>query len=86
MFKFIDRDHVGHRTTGVNIGHDHFLAGGNDRRRFGHKINSAKNNEAGCGLGCLKGKAERVPDIVGNVLDLRQLVVMRQDDCLPLLS
>ena len=41
-------------------------------------MNTGKDDQRGVGRGRLPGEAERIADIIGHVLDVRLLIVMRQ--------
>jgi len=43
-------------------------------------VNACEDNDIGIGLGCLLAQAEAVADVIGDILNLRFLVVVGQDD------
>jgi hypothetical protein len=47
-------------------------------------VNTTEDNHVGIRLGGLNAQAERVSHEVGHVLDFLDLVVMGEDDCIPL--
>ena len=80
--ELIGRGHVGHRTTGRQVGEDHLLV----RRAehvgaLGHEVHATEDDELGVGmLAHMAGKLERVAGVVGKLDHLVALVVMAQDD------
>ena len=73
------RDRVRKRAAGIEIGDQHELPRAQDRRGLGHEVHAAEDDRLGVGGGRLLGEAERVPDVVGDVLNLGQLVVVGED-------
>ena len=73
-------DRVGERAAGVEVGDQHLLLGREDRGGLGHEVDAAEGDHLGVGVGRLAREPERVADEVGDVLDLRQLVVVGEDD------
>jgi hypothetical protein len=49
-------------------------------RRLRHEVDAAEQDDVGVGLLGGLGELERIPDDVGDVLDVGLLVVVRQDD------
>ena len=43
-------------------------------------MHPGEDDDIGAGLGCLLGKAEGIAHIIGHILNLRDLVVVGQDD------
>ncbi len=77
--KVVRGDRRRERTTGLEVGKQHRLVGGEDRGRLGHEVHAAEQDDVGVG-GCgLAGKTEGVADVVGDVLDLGDLVVVGED-------
>jgi hypothetical protein len=72
-------DRVSQRAAGVRIGQQHGLPGREDRRRLGHEVHAAERDHVLGGRSGLDRQAERVADVMGHVLDLGQLVVVRED-------
>ena len=64
---------------GVEVGQQHGLLGREDRRRLGHEVDAAERDHVVGGSGRLDREAERVADVIGDVLDLGQLVVVGED-------
>ena len=73
-------DRVRQRAAGVGVGDQHALVRTQDRRGLGHEVHAAEDDRLGVGRGGLLGEPERVPDVVGDVLDLGKLVVVGEDD------
>ena len=73
-------DRVGERAAGVGVGDQHGLVRREDRGRLGHEVDAAEDDRVGVGRGRLAREPERVAHVVGDVLDLGQLVVVGEDD------
>ena len=73
-------DRVGQRAAGVGIGQQDGLLRAQDRGRLGHEVHAAERDHVGVGGRRLLREAERVADVVGDLLDLGQLVVVGEDD------
>jgi hypothetical protein len=71
---------VGERAAGVLVGQDDRLLRVEDLRGLRHEMDAAEEDQLGIALG-LRGarEVERVPEVVGEVLDLGVLVVVRED-------
>ena len=76
-------DRRGERAAGGEIRQQHGLLRRQNRRRLGHEVHAAEDDDVGVGLRRLAGQAERVADEIGDVLDLGPLVVVREDDRVP---
>lgn len=76
----IGRTAIGQRAAGVQIRNDNFLVGVENFGRLGHKMDPGKDDQIGVGFGRLARQSQRVADVIGQVLDDRFLVVVRQDD------
>ena len=85
MAELIGRAAVGERAAGRQIGQHDGALGVQDLGHLGHEVHAAERDHVGVGL--LRGarEAEAVADVIGEVLDLRLLVVVRQDDGVALL-
>ena len=59
---------------------EHLLAGAEDFGRLGHEMHAAKDDALGIRLGGFHGQPERITGEVGQVLDRRNLVIVREDD------
>ena len=77
--QLLGRDRVGQRAAGVEVGDQDGLLGREDRGRLGHEVHAAEGDDVGVGGGRLLAEAERVAHVVGDVLDLGQLVVVGED-------
>ena len=82
--KFFSRTGIGQGTPRVHVGNDDGLRGVQDLCGLTHEVNTAEDNDVGIRLGGLNAQAKRVSHEVGHVLDLLNLVVMGEDDCIPL--
>ncbi len=72
------------RAPGVQVGDEDGLARAQDRGRLGHEMDTAEDDRLPLGRSSHARETERVPDVVGDVLDLRHLVVVGEDDRVPL--
>ena len=79
LLEFAQRDHVGHRTAGVRVGHQDGPVGVDEFGGLGHEADAAQNDHVGLDLGGLACHGERIADDVGYILDLRYLVIVRED-------
>ena len=68
------------RATGVGVGQDDDLAGVHDLGGFRHEVDAAEDDDIGVGGLGLIGEAERVADVVGDILDVAGLIVVGEDD------
>ena len=74
-------DRGGERAARAHVRDQHGLVRVQDLRGLGHEVHAGLHDDRRLGLGRLDGKLQRVADEIGNaVVDLRRLVVMRQDD------
>ena len=78
--QLVGGDRVGQRAAGVGVGQQDGLVRTQDRGRLGHEVHAAEGDHLGVGDGGALREAERVADVVGHLLDLGQLVVVREDD------
>ena len=78
--QLIGVDRLRERAAGAEVRDQHGLLGAEDRGGLGHEVNAAELDHLGIGLRRLAGEAERVADEVGHVLQLRQLIVVGEDD------
>jgi hypothetical protein len=72
-------DRGGERTAGAEVGQEHRLLGTEDRGRLGHEVDAAEDDRLRVGRGRLAREAERVADVVRDVLHLGSLVVVGED-------
>ena len=77
--QLVGGDRLGEAAAGPLVGDQHRLVVAQDLRRLGHEVDAAEHDRRRLGLGRDPGQPERVADVVGDVLDLRQLVVVGQD-------
>ena len=69
--------HIRHGTAGPEVGQHHDLIfAGEDIRRFGHEMHSAKDDEPGLGGGRFSGQIERITPLIGAGDDLIRLIMM----------
>ena len=73
-------DRRGERAAGGEIGKQHGLLRREDRRRLGHEVHAAEDDDVGVGLRRLAREAERIADEIGDVLHFGALVVVREND------
>ena len=83
--ELVGRAAVLEAAAGVHVGQDDDLFGRQDLRRLGHEAHAAKGDHLGVGRRRLARQIEAVADEIGEVLDLRLLVIMREDDRVALL-
>ena len=74
------------RAAGLEVGQQHPLRGRQNRRGLRHEVDAREDDHLGRRLRRLAGEAERVAHEVGDVLDLGPLVVVGDDDRVPLLG
>ena len=77
--ELVGRAAVLEAAAGVHVGQDDDLFGRQDLRRLGHEADAAEGDHVGVGRRRLARQIEAVADEVGEVLDLRLLVIMRED-------
>lgn len=65
------------------IRQQHHFGWREDCRGFRHEMHAAENNDLSFGFGRLAAQPQGVAHEIGNVLNLRALVVVREDDCIP---
>jgi hypothetical protein len=70
---------VGQRAAGLEVGQHDGLLRVHDLGRLGHEVDAAEHDHFGLGVARALGELERVAEVVGDVLDVRVLVVVRQD-------
>ncbi len=73
-------DRVRKRAAGVQVGDENGLIGGEHGGGLGHEVDAAEGDDLGLGRRRLARELERVAGEVGDVLDLRHLVVVGEDD------
>ena len=84
--ELVGRAAVFEAAAGVHVGQDDDLFGRQDLGGLGHEAHAAKGDHLGVGRRRLARQIEAVADEIGEVLDLRLLVIMREDDRVALLS
>ncbi len=78
-------DQLGERASGFHVGDQHGLLGVQQLRRLGHEMDAGEHDHVGVGARRLARKRQAVADDVGHgVEDVRGLVVVREDDRVPL--
>ena len=77
--ELVGRAAVLEAAAGVHVGQDHRLLGAQDLRGLGHEANAAERDHVGVGRRRLARQIEAVADEIGEVLDLRLLVIMGED-------
>jgi predicted TPR repeat methyltransferase len=75
---------VGERAAGLEIGHDDDAIGVQDLRRLGHEVHAGEADHVGLGAARGLRELQRITEEVGDVLDVAILVVVREDDGVPL--
>ena len=61
------------------------LVGVQDFGRFGHEMNPTEHDDIGWRCGRLLRQPERIAHVIGDLLDFRDLVIVREDDRVELL-
>jgi len=84
--QLVGRDRVGERAAGVEIRQQHRLVGRQDRGGLRHEVDAAERDHVGVRVGGLPRQAERIAHEAGHVLDLGHLIVVGEDDGVPLLG
>ena len=77
--QLVGSDRVGERAAGREVGDQDRLVRAQHRGRLGHEVHAAERDRRGARAGGLLRQAERVAGVVRDVLDLGQLVVVRED-------
>ncbi len=78
--ELVGRARILEAAAGVHVGQDDNLFGAEDFRRLGHEPDPAERDDIGIGRGGLARQIEAVADEIGEVLYLRLLVIMGEDD------
>ena len=80
VFNLRDFSHIGHGTSGVQIGQDNLLPGAAEHvRALRHKVHAAENNVFSIGFSRNLRKLVAVAGVVGKADDLVALVVVAQE-------
>jgi hypothetical protein len=72
-------DRVGQRAAGAGVGDDHPLVRGQELGGLRHEVDPGEDDRRLRCRGGEPGERQRVPDVIGDVLDLGPLIVVRQD-------
>ena len=83
--QLVRRAGIAERATGIQVGYDDCFRRVDDLGGLAHEMDTAKGDDIRLGLGRAVTQTERVADMVGQFLDLRDLVVVRQNDRVALL-
>ena len=76
--QLVDGDRVGERAAGAGVRDEHGLVRREDLGRLRHEVHTTEDDRRGRRLRGDPGQGQRVARVVGDVLDLGQLVVVRQ--------
>ena len=76
----IGRTTVGQRTSGIEVGHQHFLVGAKHLGSLAHKMNATHHNDIGIRLGSPLCQSQAVAHKVGYILYFATLVVVSEDN------
>ena len=79
------RDHLCHGAAGIGSREDDLLFRREDGRGLGHEVHAAEDDDLAVHGGSGPGELQGVPHEVGDLLDRPNLVVVGQDDGIPLL-
>ena len=77
--QLVGGDRIRERAAGVEVGDQDGLLGREHRRGLGHEVDAAEGDHLGVGGGRLARELQRVAGEVGDLLDLRHLVVVGED-------
>ncbi len=86
LAQLLGGDGVRQGAAGPLVGDDDRLVRAEDLRSLRHEVDAAEDDDVRVGLGGDARQAEGVAHVIGDVLDFRQLVVVRQDDGVALLG
>ena len=82
--ELVGRAAVFEAAAGVHVGQDHGLFRRQDLCRLRHEVHAAEDDHIAGGLLPLAGQLQRVADEVRNLEDFRALIVVGEDDGVPL--
>ena len=71
---------IGQRTSGVDVGHQHFFVGRQYFGRFAHKMDAAHHQNVGGCFGSPLCQRQTIAYHIGYVLNVAGLVIVRHDD------
>ena len=74
------RTGVAERATGIQVGNDHGFAGIHNFGGLAHEMDAAEGDDIGLGFRGAVSQTERIAHMVSQLLDLGDLVVVREDD------
>ena len=77
--EILRRAGVGERTAGFGFGQEHFLVRRKDLGRLGHEVYAGEENDPGVRLGGPLRERQTVAGEIGDLLDLRERIVMREN-------
>jgi hypothetical protein len=80
LTELIGRARVGQRTARIQIRQNNLLGWVENLGRLGHEMDAGEYDNVSFGIRCLPGEPERVSDIVRQVLDLRLLIVVGEEN------
>jgi hypothetical protein len=72
-------DGLGEAAAGALVGDQHRFVVAQDLRRLGHEVHAAEHDDRGIDFGGHPRQRQRITHVVGDVLDLGQLVVVGED-------
>ena len=76
---------VSQATARLEVRQQHFFVGRQHFGRFGHKMHTREDDDIGIRFGSLLAQAEAVAYIIRDILNIRILIIMRQNDSIFLL-
>ena len=68
------------RTPGVLVRKDHGFGGVQDLGGLGHEVDAAEDDDIRFCFCGLLGEAERIADVIGDILDFADLIIVREND------
>ena len=84
LAQLVGGDGVGERAAGVGVGDQHRAVRREQLGRLGHEVDAAQHDRRRSARRGQPGQLQRVAHVVSDLLDLRHLVVVGQDQRVPL--
>ena len=79
LAQLLGRDHIGHGAAGRWLGHEHLLLQRKNGGRLGHETHAAEDDHCRVRFGRLDAQPQRIATEIRQVLNLRRLIIVRQD-------
>ncbi len=78
--ELLNRRRICQGTAGFQVGQEYFFGWIHNLGGLSHKVYAGKHNDIGIGLSSFLGKAQAIADIIGHILNIRLLVIVRQQN------